>query len=282
MRTIAKNQLVRSSKLLKLCGTVTLIAVPLLLISMVSVSLSRVTHGQDSITSGLLLTVSATPLYADEPAAAPTSDTVTGLSAADAVALGVSEFVKQYTTKSTDATPAGIKKALDIFYQFQRDLNRTATLALPKTTQHLIGDLRGVYQSVVEANISEAEAQDQGGTLYATIRARAAANREVTLAKVIATLQTSWFVSNQGKRAFEPAFTELKNTISTLPTPDEQLPKVWLQRYKETHSTLLADMPKLHKILLLLPDNANAIVLTTLQLELAPLLEAIGTSGDRY
>lgn len=276
MRIIVNTPRFFSATLLKLLGTATLIAI---------------------------LSASSTPLYADDPvapttpaattttttpAATTTTDTaatlapdsVTGLSAPDAVALGVNEFVKQYTTKSTDNSPAGIKTALDVFYQFQRALNRTATLALPKNTQHLIGDVREVYSTAAEANISAEEAMDKGGTLYADIRARAAADREVALARMITTLQTPWSVPKKGKRAFEPAFAELQATIDTLPFPDQNLPNVWAERYKETHAQLLSCVPKLHNVLLQLPDNADMIILKALQQELTPFLEELGPGGN--
>jgi len=282
------------SRRLTLAGTVTLLAVPLLLTSMVSISLSRVAPGQAFLSRGLLLTGSATLLHADEPTATtttpaespapttpttpapttapsttPTTDAVTGLSEQDAVALGSDAFVKQYTAKSTDTTTTGVATALNVFDQFQRDINRQATLPLTKKQQHAIGDLREALRCAIDGYIASNEAIDQGGTIYAMIRARAAVDREVTLAQVIGALTTP-AKDRKGRQLAERNFVALQATISNLPTPDLATPRMWKARFKKAHATLLTCVPKLRRVLHQLPDKGVEITVHYLQHEITP------------
>jgi hypothetical protein len=250
MRSIFNTQYCGAATLLKFLGTVTLVSVPLLLTSMVSIPLSRTTPGQSAMA---LPIVSATPLYADDPAVPATTTTTTSSSTTTQPTLDLDKV-----------------DALNTAFQAQREQNRTATRLLPKNQQHLIGDLRESLRSAVEAYIASEEALDGGGALYMTIRARAAVDREMTLAQVISVFQTSSKVS-RGRRPFDKGFMALQATINTLPTPANKLPHKWVARYHVAHNSLLASMPKLHKTLSKSPDRVGMIVVHALRLEITPL-----------
>ena len=264
MRSIIDHRIFSAAPLRKSFGTVALMAVPLLLmVYAMPLSADDAPATTPAPTTTPATTPAPTTTTTTAPAPVPTSDSVTGLSAQDVVALTPDAFVQQYTAKSGDTSPAGVGQALGVYYQFARESNRQATKLLPAKVQHVIGDLRDALRGAIDGYIGSEEAIDAGGTLYANIRARGAVDCEVTITQILASLQTPT-KDPRGRRIAENEFAELQDTMRLLPVPGPSLAPMWVARYKAAHNALLASVPKLKSSFHQLPDKGAEILMTFL------------------
>ncbi len=118
-----------------------------------------------------------------------TRDPVTGLTAEEALKLGSDKFVGRYQAKKKDDSEVGTREACYVYSALISTRNNLLANALPAERQWRFEQVRELLDRLLKAHFDALEARDGFGTIQLDFRADAAAEKEETLAKVLASLQ---------------------------------------------------------------------------------------------
>jgi len=206
---------------------------------------------------GVLVLLCLTPLFAGAKSDALAKDAVTGLTADQAVKLGLQKYTDLYWKKTKDDSTPGICDGFDRFRRLRRYVNDRAVVKRTKAQQQAIEEARALCAEIGAAYVSVDEAACGGGTIHQVDYASEMAEVEIYVGKLILAMEKPK-TSAPGRAAATKTLASLIAGLGKLPGPYTDMPE-YAQQWKELHheaiTKLRTALPKLRHLIATVPDN---------------------------
>jgi hypothetical protein len=208
-----------------------------------------------------MLLCSLAPCIAATTAAdALANDPVSGLTAEQAVKMGVDTFINTYEQKTQDLSTAGLCNAYLTYARLRRYINDRGAGKRTPAQQALIEHLRSCCANIEMSYIENGEASLGGGTIFRTQYAFGMIDVETTIGKVILSMEKPK-PNAQGRRDAVKKLTSLLADMKNLTPPfsdddDKASAATWKEHHQAALTRLRTEVPHLQQLMKSAPDNA--------------------------